>query len=275
EYQNNTPIRILEVGAGTGGSTDEILKQIKPFHAMVAEYAYTDISKAFLLSAEKNFGDWESRINYQVFDVTQTPEGQGIDIGSYDVVIASNVLHATPVLRETLRNIKSLLKKNGILLLIETTTHTLFNHLTFGLLDGWWVFEDETLRISGSPLATVEQWKCILESEGFQTKVPIRNEKDQQHIILAESNGVIRQKESIYEHSKQVKLPQKFKKERTVVGNQSIRTGNQLFDKSIQYLKNLVGDIIHLSPDQIDSGEPLERYGFDSILMTKMTNALR
>ncbi len=45
-----------------------------------------------------------------MFDVTKPVVEQGL-IRGYDVVIASNVLHATPVLRETLRNTKALLKR--------------------------------------------------------------------------------------------------------------------------------------------------------------------
>lgn len=40
-------------------------------------------------------------------------------------------------------------------------------------------------------------------------------------------------------------------------------------------MKHLAGDILRLSAEQIDSAEPLERYGFDSILVTQMTSLLR
>ncbi|MBO1582984.1 SDR family NAD(P)-dependent oxidoreductase [Bacillus sp. XF8] len=269
-HQNKKLIRILEIGAGTGGSTAEILKQIQPYQEYIDEYTYTDISKAFLLSAEKRFGDWNSRINYRLFDVTQPIVAQGIELGSYDVVIASNVLHATPVLRETLRNTKALLKKNGVLLLIETTTHTLFNHLTFGLLDGWWLYEDEAWRIPGSPLVAVEQWERVLTSEGFHVMIP-PTAKGQQHIILAESNGVVRQKKTKTTDEQLKQAPKTV----PIVAGKPIRSDQTLHTACVEYIKHLAGDILRLSVEQIDSTEPLERYGFDSILVAQMTSALR
>ncbi|WP_237708014.1 SDR family NAD(P)-dependent oxidoreductase [Bacillus spizizenii] len=272
--RHQKPVRILEIGAGTGGSTAEVLKRIQPYHDSIDEYAYTDISKLFLLFAEKYFGDWKNRITYRMFDVTKPVVEQGIDPGGYDVVIASNVLHATPVLRETLRNTKALLKKNGLLLLIETTTHTLFNHLTFGLLDGWWLYEDEAWRIPGSPLVTVDQWERVLASEGFLTMV-VPNANGQQHIILAESNGVIRQKKPTDEHPQKVEQSQQVEKPVPIVAAQPIRLGESLHTACVDYMKHLAGDILRLSAEQIDSAEPLERYGFDSILVTQMTSLLR
>lgn len=271
QHQPEKPVRILEIGAGTGGSTAEVLKQIHPYQDSIQEYAYTDISRAFLLYAEKHFSDWQSRMTYQLFDVTQPILGQGFESGGYDVVIASNVLHATPILRETLRHTKALLKKNGLLLLNETTTHTLLNHLTFGLLEGWWLYEDSAWRIPGSPLVTAEQWQQILASEGFYTTVASDFEGPQ-HIILAESDGVVRQKKPTDEQSLQAgqrvpKAPSSSTKQ--------IKQGEPLHTACVDYLKHLAGDILRLSAEQIDGAEPLERYGFDSILVAQLTRALR
>ena len=52
----------------------------------------------------------------------------------YDVVIATNVLHATRDIRQTLRNAKAVMKANGVLLLNEMIGKNTFIHLTFGLL---------------------------------------------------------------------------------------------------------------------------------------------
>lgn len=43
-----TPIRILEIGAGAGGTTAGLLARLRPFQDHIQEYCYTDISKAFL-----------------------------------------------------------------------------------------------------------------------------------------------------------------------------------------------------------------------------------
>ncbi|WP_054750036.1 class I SAM-dependent methyltransferase [Ruminiclostridium josui] len=108
-------------------------------------------------------------MTYKVFNVEQPIDSQGIIGGEYDIVIAANVLHATKNIRETMRNAKAVLKKNGLILLNEISSNNLFSHLTFGLLDGWWMYEDPILRIPGCPGLATETWYRLLEEEGFHS----------------------------------------------------------------------------------------------------------
>jgi hypothetical protein len=48
------------------------------------------------------------------------------------------------------------------------TDNNLFTHLTFGLLEGWWLYEDPEVRIPGCPGLYLEIWQKVLESEGFR-----------------------------------------------------------------------------------------------------------
>ncbi len=77
---------------------------------------------------------------------------QGFPIGQYNIVFATNVLHATRNMSRTLQQCKALLRKGGLLIANELSTKTDFLTLTFGLTDGWWLFDDAELRISGSPI---------------------------------------------------------------------------------------------------------------------------
>ena len=77
---------------------------------------------------------------------------QGFPIGQYDIVFADNVLHATRNMSRTLQQCKTLLRKGGLLIANELSTKTDFLTLTFGLTDGWWLFDDAELRIPGSPI---------------------------------------------------------------------------------------------------------------------------
>ena len=77
---------------------------------------------------------------------------QGYSIGAYDIVLATNVLHATGDMPNTLQNCKALLRAGGLLAANELTTKTEFLTLTFGLTDGWWLHTDTGIRIPGSPL---------------------------------------------------------------------------------------------------------------------------
>ena len=103
----NARLRLLEIGAGTGGTTVGLLPKLVPFQGHIDQYLYTDLSKAFLLHAEDKFVKDCPYLVPQLFDVTKPPLEQGINPDSYDVVIATNVLHATPNIRETLQNAKA------------------------------------------------------------------------------------------------------------------------------------------------------------------------
>ena len=189
-------IRILEIGAGTGGTSAKIFEKLRSYREQMEEYRYTDLSKAFLLHAEEKYGKDAPYLKYGILDAERGLAEQGIEVGSYDVVIAANVLHATKNIRETTRNAKAALKKNGLLLLNEMNGKSLFTHLTFGLLDGWWTYEGEALRLEGSPGLSPESWRRVLEQEGFRGvsfPAAAAHELGLQ-IIMAESDGVIRQR---------------------------------------------------------------------------------
>ncbi|WP_313917337.1 SDR family NAD(P)-dependent oxidoreductase, partial [Tahibacter sp.] len=195
KHRADTKLRILEVGAGTGGTSAAVFECLQPYLSSLENYCYTDVSPAFLNHARKTFGPQFPHLTYQIFDVEQPPAAQGIETGAYDVVIAANVLHATRNIRMTVRNAKATLKRNGLLLINEITAHSIFSHLTFGLLEGWWRYEDENERITGTPALTAASWKRILESEGY-SKVLLPTHRSSalgQHIIVAESDGQVRQ----------------------------------------------------------------------------------
>ena len=77
---------------------------------------------------------------------------QKYGIGEYDVLLATNVLHATRNMPNTLQNCKALLRKGGLLIANELSAKTEFLTLTFGLTDGWWLHDETGTRIPGSPL---------------------------------------------------------------------------------------------------------------------------
>ena len=77
---------------------------------------------------------------------------QGYPNGSFDVLLATNVLHATADMTNTLQHCKQLLRRGGLLIANELTAKTEFLTLTFGLTDGWWLYHDGHMRLPGSPL---------------------------------------------------------------------------------------------------------------------------
>jgi SAM-dependent methyltransferase len=154
---------ICEVGAGTGGATGGILANLG---TAFASYTYTDISSGFFANAQERFAAYGSRMIYKTLDISQDPTTQGFAEASYDVVFAANVLHATPRLEETLRNVRRLLKPGGYLVLMEIIETGLFrNGLIFGGLPGWWIGRDEGRRYA--PTIELHKWHSVLLNTGF------------------------------------------------------------------------------------------------------------
>ncbi len=266
----NATLRILEIGAGTGGTTAAILPLLAPYSRHIVEYAYTDVSKAFLFHAEQQFvGDYPF-VRPKLFDVEKPLAGQAITGQSYDMVIATNVLHATRNIRRTLTNSKAALRKNGLLLLNEISTHSLFAHLTFGLLEGWWLSDDQCLRIAGAPGLYPESWQTVLSQQGFKRVLFPAPESHQlgQQVIVAESDGIVSQ----HQLGQQTEVDAAVSEPAKTVETDS---SENLKQASNHYLKKLVAKSLRMNSADIDALEPLETYGIDSILVGQITNALR
>ncbi|KAK3302901.1 putative polyketide synthase [Chaetomium strumarium] len=200
----NPRMTILEVGAGTGITTIELLKTLvgesrgKKW-CRFGRYDFTDVSPGFLEKVKLGTGEeggsqvgdvlaglGEERMQFKVLDVERDAVGQGFEEGGYDLVVAVNVLHATKSLRESLRNIRTLLKDNGKLLLIEITDpRSTIGPSIFGYLPGWWR-SAEPWRQNG-PIATISEWDRELKAAGFdgtELVVPNYQETENQFASL-------------------------------------------------------------------------------------------
>ncbi|KJV07126.1 SDR family NAD(P)-dependent oxidoreductase [Methylocucumis oryzae] len=189
---SNRPLRILEIGAGTGGTTAMVLNRLSPYYDNIEQYAYTDISKAFLHHGQQHYGQ-HPFMRYALLNIEQAPDTQDFVLGHYDVVIAANVLHATGDIRSVLSHAKALLNQGGVLLLNEISDTNWLSHLTFGLLKGWWLYQDAELRMSGSPGLTPNAWRQQLLSLGFRAVYfPAESaHRLGQQIIAATSDGLV------------------------------------------------------------------------------------
>lgn len=188
-------IKILEVGAGTGGTSKAVLEGIRTYGDRL-QYVYTDISVGFIQFGRRMFEQENPFVVFKTLNVEGNIEEQGYIPGEFDIIIAANVLHATKSIEQTLHNIKTLLKTNGWLVVNELTDAVDFVTLTFGLLEGWWLYEDEEKRIKGSPLLSTGMWRKVLAEQGFRRVTLLgRDDNGQnalgQNVIIAESNGVI------------------------------------------------------------------------------------
>ncbi len=160
-------LRILEIGGGTGGTTSFILP-VLPQHC--TEYVFTDISARFTAHAQHKFAQYPF-LKCRTLDIERDPVEQGFDPHSFDLIIASDVLHATKDLRKTLDQIKSLLGSGGMVSIVELTRPWLGLTLVFGLLKGWWLFDDEVRQ--DEPCVSQGTWKSLLQDAGFTGTVCI------------------------------------------------------------------------------------------------------
>lgn len=156
-------MNILEIGGGTGGATKHIIGIPQ---ATFDSYTFTDISSSFFDKARETFAKDDDRIDFRTLDISQISEKQGFALHQYDLIVASNVLHATPSLQESMKNVRSLLKPGGRLVVVELThrKHSRIGFI-FGLFPDWWAGQDEG-RI-WEPFVDLHTWDEILKRTGF------------------------------------------------------------------------------------------------------------
>ncbi len=184
------PLRVLELGAGTGSTTERLLNQL-PANC---QYLFTDVSRMFLREAKERFSR-ERRVEYAVLDIERPPAEQDIEQHSFDLVIASNVLHATSNMQNTLANCQKLLADEGRMILLEVTRRLGWLDLIFGLAEGWWKFTDDPDR-QHSALLTVSEWGTLFDRYGWtpHSAVPSSAQADSggghQTILLADAPAI-------------------------------------------------------------------------------------
>ena len=132
-------LTVLEIGAGTGGTTLPLLQALSRNSMVQLErYDFTDVSSGFFEPAKDLLREWAHFVDFKKLDIEQDPTTQGFEAGAYDLIIASNVLHATSSLDIVMGHVQKLLKPTGRLAMIELTTLPPYTNLIFGLLPGWW-----------------------------------------------------------------------------------------------------------------------------------------
>lgn len=191
--------RILELGAGTGGTTKYIIELLLS-HGLEFSFTFTDISSSLMVAAKKKFAQYDF-ISYRLLDVEQDPPERLI--GSYDIIFASNCVHATKNLLVSSRNIRKLLRPGGFLCLLELTRQLYWLDCVFGLLDGWWMFEDGRKHV----LADEYLWKRTLMEAGFDHvnwTDDETQESDQFRVIAAFTSGP-QTKRSLSENTERIK----------------------------------------------------------------------
>ncbi|KAK5989446.1 Highly reducing polyketide synthase easB [Cladobotryum mycophilum] len=162
-------LRVLEIGGGTGSLTFPLLEALygesDSYDRATEKYVFTDVSKGFLALMRERLGKFEPFVELKTLDIEQSASDQSFELGSFDTIVASNVVHATKNLKATLANLKSLLKPGGQLGMVEFTVPTVHGGMVWGVLAGWW-FGVEEGRTPG-PLLEPPAWDKVLKESGF------------------------------------------------------------------------------------------------------------
>ncbi len=187
EEQN---IRIIEIGAGTGGMSQAVLSVLPVDRT---EYVYTDLSPMFLQKAKERFSKYQF-IQYDILDIEKDIEAQGFELNSFDIVIASDVVHATRNITKTLSNIQQLLSYNGLLIMLEVSKSPLYLDIIFGMTEGWWLFEDKDLRPNHATMLP-PNWVKVLKQVGFDEIITVtdveKNDKASQTVFFGRNKKEI------------------------------------------------------------------------------------
>jgi len=126
------------MGAGTGGTTAGMIAMLTALNVPV-EYTITDISPSLVAAARKRFKDC-SFLKFRVCDIEKEPVAESLT--TQHIVFATNCVHAAQNLATSTSNIRQMLRDDGILIMLEMTSLIPWIDLSFGMLEGWWLFND-------------------------------------------------------------------------------------------------------------------------------------
>lgn len=267
----NKKMRIIEVGAGTGGTTKTVLEKIEDYSDSI-EYYYTDISNRFLKYGKNNFGEKYDFLKFNILNIEEDPLRQGFEANSFDIVIATNVLHATKNIDTTISGIEKISKSEAILVINEVVGKRNFLTVTFGLLDGWWLSEDKR-RICGSPLLSRENWFDLLKKQNFEVVMErdiVEESIGYQNVIV----GINRNKSKLEDI--EIEEVENFEEVPNIasIKNSDVKEVVKVDskDKNIN-VKNFIEDKIvesiveslEIKKEEIDKNRAFSEYGVDSI----------
>jgi acyl transferase domain-containing protein/SAM-dependent methyltransferase/acyl carrier protein len=169
-------VRILEIGAGSGHLTWPLAERLRNMPEV--EFHVTDLGRSLVTNTQREAT--KRGIDFMTFgvlDVSRDGREQGYTAGEFDIILAFNVLHATPDLHQSVRNMHNLLAPGGAFALVEAISVPRAVTMTTGLFESWWLFDD-AIRIS-SPLISPHQWRELLTHHGFDAVTALPHGPDE------------------------------------------------------------------------------------------------
>ena len=266
----NRTVRIIEIGAGTGGTSAMVLESIKEFGNNL-EYWYTDIGLGFVNMGKRTFGKKYPFAKFKVLDIEKDVLKQGFDLKGYDISFETNCIHAVSDLKRTTVEIKKLMSDDGLFILNEISQLQDFWTLVAGLIDGWWLFTDEDKRIKHSPLLGYEGWTRVFAAEGFrnfQGVDPERQKTYEQAVLLAYSDGKVAVSQAV-----SVPTPTQAAAPAPVPAA-AAPAGAGLDAAVFKDLGVIFAEVLQCEPDEFDLDGEFSDYGIDSMVVLEIIDQL-
>lgn len=151
--------RILEVGAGTGGTTRYIVRHLQKL-GIPFEYVFTDLSASLIAQAKRTFKDCPE-MEFATLDIEKEPPEKWVN--DFHIIISTNCIHATHDLTVSLSSLRKLLRDDGALTLVEITQNMFWLDIAVGLFEGWWLMEDGRTHA----VTHQDRWKKDMLTAGF------------------------------------------------------------------------------------------------------------
>ncbi|MGG4444026.1 bifunctional Gfo/Idh/MocA family oxidoreductase/class I SAM-dependent methyltransferase [Brevibacillus fortis] len=159
-------LRILEVGAGTGATSDVVVDRLKASvsKGLNVEYVYTDVSHFFLSSARERYKDclW---MKYQVVDIDKNLFAQGLTEGSFDIVIAAGMLNNARDTDEVIQGLLKTLAPGGWMIITEPTREFVEMLISQAFMMTPPVDDRKNTQ---STFMTVQQWLDVFQRAGVK-----------------------------------------------------------------------------------------------------------
>ncbi len=156
---NGRTFHILELGGGTGSTTKHVLEVLVRSGISFA-YTFSDLSPQLVAAGKRKFAKYDF-MDYMVLNIEKPPPEKYI--GHFHVILSTNCIHATRNLKLSLIHIRQMLRGDGFMSLVEFTKNLFWFDLVFGLLEGWWLFEDGRKHV----IAEGAFWEKSMKAAGF------------------------------------------------------------------------------------------------------------
>ena len=161
-WPKGRPLRILEIGAISGGATRRVLDRLAQSEVALAYLATSvDAEQAARLSflAESFTGVSARRWSPQ-------DGNEGLDGAAFDIILAVNTCARLQLETASFFGLRGLLAPGGIFLAVEPEPNALWD-VVFGQGPGWW--QAASTVGDASPLRSGEEWRAELAAAGFRS----------------------------------------------------------------------------------------------------------